>query len=398
MAVRKLKRAWWVDFRFGGERYRKRSPDNSRAGARVYESTLCRKLARGEAIDVDRTNEKEKSQPFETFAWAWFEIYVKNNNKPSEVRAKKSILQTHLVPFLNKIPFNRLSNLKIEEYKAKKIAEGLSNKTINNHLTVLSKCLRTAQDWLDLDRIPKIRQLKIAPQKFDFLSPEESELLVTHAEGVWREMIVLALRTGLRFGELRGLDWSDINWKTGIMTVRRSLTRFGMGSPKNNKERHIPLTGEIFRMLEVRRKAKGTIFTNEKGEPFEENRLRRALLRTCAAAGLRKIHWHVLRHTFASHLAMRGASIRAIQELLGHADIKTTLRYSHLTQSALRETISLLEKNEGERNFGQPAVNRYPIPLADERRSGSQREDFLANIKQKQEPKLLCLSGGDGGS
>ena len=69
---------------------------------------------------------------------------------------------------------------------------------------------------------------------------------------------------------------------------------------------------------------------------------------SCRKAGLREIGWHVLRHTFASHLAMRGAPLKAIQELLGHATIQMTMRYAHLAPEVVNETVRLLDAPSGE--------------------------------------------------
>jgi integrase len=389
MAVRKFKGSWWVDFRFNSIRYRKRSPDNSRAGARVYETTLRSRLAKGEAIDVDWEKEREKIQSFEKFSWTWFEIYVKNNNKISEVKSKESILKAHLVPFFGKTPINGISSLKIEQYKAKKSAQGLSAKTVNNHLTVLNKCLKIAKAWLELDNVPVIKWLKVPPQKYDFLSPKEGQSLLDHAQGIWREMILLAMKTGLRYGELRALVWSDINWNARILTVRRSFCRNVMGSTKSNRERHIPLTGEVCRGLSRRRQNHGLIFSGEDNQPLSNRMLYESLRAVCRKAQLRQIGWHTLRHTFASHLAMAGASMKAIQELMGHSDIKTTLRYAHLTPSVLRNTVELLEPETLTRKFGQPAVNRGQDAGKRDRKFRVKKVLFLPEITQKQEPKLL---------
>jgi integrase len=389
MAVRKLKGSWWVDFRFNNIRYRKRSPDNSHAGARAYETTLRSKLAKGEPIDIDWKKEKEKIQSFEEFAWTWFEIYVKNNNKISEVKSKESILKAHLVPFFGKTPINGISSLKIEQYKAKKLAEGLSAKTVNNHLTVLNKCLKIANSWFELDNVPVIKWLKVPPQKYDFLSPGEGQSLLDHAQGIWREMILLAMKTGLRYGELRALDWSDINWNTRTLTVRRSFCRNVMGSTKSNKERHIPLTGEVCRALSRRSQDHGLIFSGEGKRPLSNKVLYESLRAVCRKAQLRQIGWHTLRHTFASHLAMAGASMKAIQELMGHSDIKTTLRYAHLTPSILRNTVELLEPEGLTQNFGQPAVNRGQDPSKRDGNFGVKKVLFFPERTQKQEPKLL---------
>src|SRR5665213_2729324 len=89
MAVRTMKKSWWVDFRANHTRYRKRSPENSRAGALAYEATLRQKLARGEPIDRVAT---QRDQLFEEFAEKWFNEYVVSNNKYSEQRSKRYVL------------------------------------------------------------------------------------------------------------------------------------------------------------------------------------------------------------------------------------------------------------------------------------------------------------------
>lgn len=121
MSIRKIRNSWWVDFRFDGKRYRRKSPDNTRSGASIYESTLKQKLARGESIDKNNINELEKEKPFRDFAWEWYESYAKNNNKFSEVLSKQSILKAHLVPHFGRTRINSISALQIEKYKTKKL-------------------------------------------------------------------------------------------------------------------------------------------------------------------------------------------------------------------------------------------------------------------------------------
>jgi site-specific recombinase XerD len=111
-------------------------------------------------------------------------------------------------------------------------------------------------------------------------------------------------------------------------------------------------------MLNKYRGKRGYIFSDKYGEPLKDTVCQNNLYRICEEIGLKKTTWHVLRHTFASHLIGAGASIKAIQELLGHRDIQTTMRYAHLAPSALKDTISLLEKTTSIDSFGQPVVNR----------------------------------------
>ena len=103
MAVRKIKNSWWVDFRADYIRYRKRSPENSKAGAEAYEANLRQKLARGERIDKV-VQEPEQGRLFRDFAWQWFKEYVETNNKPSEQRNKRHILHASLVPIFGQMP------------------------------------------------------------------------------------------------------------------------------------------------------------------------------------------------------------------------------------------------------------------------------------------------------
>jgi len=313
------------------------------------------------------------------------------------VRGKKYILESHLIPFFSKSRINQITNLQIEQYKAKKLDSRLSSKTVNNHLTVLAKCLRIAEEWLELEKLPKIKRLKVPPQKFDFLTFKESDLLLRHGDGIWHEMLLTALRTGLRFGELRALDWSDINWATKLLTVRHSLCRFRSikQTPKSNKERHLPLADDVCEAIGKRRTETGLVFGDGEGRPFDKKRLYRELEKICRKSGLRVVTWHILRHTFASHLAMAGAPMKAVQELMGHADITTTLRYAHLSPSTLRETINLLPTKKSMINFGQQAVNTYTNLTKIGELSAFDKAIFLAKNKTKTAPEGHCsvLSG-----
>lgn len=356
MSVRKLRNSWWVDFRFDDIRYRKRSPENSQSGARAYELLLRQRLTHGESINGKK--QKEKPLPtFKEFSDQWFGTYVLTNNKISEQITKRSALKNHLVPFFGNHKLVEISNLQIEEYKAEKLRQGLSPEWINHHLRILGKCLRTAQEWIGLESIPKMKQLKVPPQKFDFLSPDESEQLLDSIQNKkWYTMVLIALRTGLRCGEILGLRWEDVDLDKELLTVRRSVVRNIIGTPKNNRERYIPLTREVCDALRNIKESDGFIFRRPGGKPMSYSTLKYRLHSFCRDIGLRKIGWHALRHTFASHLVAGAVPMRAVQELLGHSDLKTTLRYTHLAPSALRQAVEILGRNY-QQNLGQLVVN-----------------------------------------
>ena len=356
MAVRLIKRSWWVDFRAEYVRYRKRSPENSKAGAKAYEASLRHRLARGERLDPKEPEE----QTFREFAEAWFTDYVITNNKPSEQRQKRLALQTSLVPFFGKMRLSAIGKRDIELYKAHEQQKGWSNKTINNKLTMLRKCLATASEWEAMRNTPPtIKQLKCPPPKTDFLTTDEATSLLAHAEGTTYEMILLALRTGLRQGEIRGLQWEAIDWENRILTVRHSLCDYtqSLTSPKSNRERHVPLADDLYDILCARRRSTGFVFTNAGERPFPQYSHYLALRKVQERAGLRKIGWHTLRHTFATRLAAK-VSLRIVQELLGHSTITMTMRYSHVSAPDLRAAIDVLS-NQARRlpNLGQQVGN-----------------------------------------
>ena len=165
----------------------------------------------------------ERRPTFQKFAWLWFDDYVKPNNKHSEQLAKKYVLTASLIPFFGHMSINQIRGHDIERYKAAQVREGFKNKTITNRLTILNKCLITAYEWLELEGAPpKIKWPKWSLPDIDYLSPDECELLLSHASGVVFEMVLTALRTGMRQGELRGLQWSSLDWLTRSVAVSHS--------------------------------------------------------------------------------------------------------------------------------------------------------------------------------
>lgn len=181
------------------------------------------------------------------------------------------------------------------------------------------------------------------PKLLDF---EEADRLVAGAEeGEWRTMILLGLRTGLRQGELLALRWQDVDLVAGRVLVRQNVVRGHIGTPKSGKGREVPLGDEVRATLKAHRHLRGQyVFCNGNGVMWTKGEAKGPLWKACRKAGLRTISWHVLRHTFASHLVMRGAPLKAVQELLGHSTIQMTMRYAHLGPEIVRDAVKLLDQ------------------------------------------------------
>ena len=353
---------YWIGFRYDKVRYRKSSPVNSYAGAKAYEALIRQKLARGEPITAIVEKPKEVIT-FKEFSKTWLSTYVKNNNRLSEQQHKEGCLRLYLVPFFGKYPLDKISNLDVENFKAKIMKTKLCEASINHFLSTLSTCLKTAVDLGIIKSIPRIKRLRVAPDKFDYLTEEEAELLLAHAEGLIKEMIIFALKTGVRFGELIALDWNDVDFQEKQITIRRSIVRGIMGGTKSNKIRYIPLIQSVSDMLIKRSKDNGFVFLRN-GKPFTQHYCCKKLYQACRKSGLRKIGWHKLRHTFASHLAQRGINVQTIKELLGHASIMTTMRYAHLSPSTLRVAMNVLEPRWSQKiNIGHTVATIDNQPL-----------------------------------
>jgi integrase len=157
-------------------------------------------------------------------------------------------------------------------------------------------------------------------------------------------MIFTALYTGLRFGELVGLMWSDIDFERMVITVQRSFSRGVLGSTKSNKIRKLPLAHNLALLLASKARISKYIFADESGQPIKRHAAQKAMKRLVIRACIKKAGWHTMRHTAASYMANNGVAIQIIQALLGHSDTRTTMRYSHIAPVTMINAVNVLEK------------------------------------------------------
>lgn len=368
------------------ERVRRVSPIQTKKAAKQYEAELRHELLHGTHGKEVNTSGKEDGNPtsrkgkkvptLKEFAREFIRDYAVANNKSSEIETKQMILTQHLVPALGNLRLDQIGPKQIEKYKADKLkkgrvvrqsnnqkpkrqsrkrknkgrkqSKGLSRKTLNNHLAVLRKLLDVAVEWEILAHLPRIKWLKVEEPEFDFLTFREADRLIESADPEFKAMIHVALKSGLRLGELRGLTWDSVDLVGGKLVVRRAVVRGKMVSPKSGKKREVPLCDATIRVLKAHRHLKSKqVFCQADGKALTKNMCKWPLWRACRRAGLRQISWHVTRHSYASHLAMLGVPLKVIQELLGHARIDTSLRYSHLSPDVKRDAVQLLGRTNG---------------------------------------------------
>ncbi len=265
MTVRREKRRdtgttrmfWMVDVNFTHpdgrrQRVRKVAPVQTRRGAEAYERELRTSLLAG-----THGREEVAVPKLKQFAKEFLDGYARANNKPSEVAAKEWILRLHLVPMFGSKRLDEIRPRDIGRYKADKLDAGLTASTINKQLMTLGKLLRVAVEWGVLKSAPKVKRLRAPKPEFDFLDFGEAARLVDAVDPEWRCMVVVALNTGLRLGELMGLRWDDCDLKIGRMMVRRSAWKSSVDTPKSGKSREMPLNGVAFSALKAHRHLRG---------------------------------------------------------------------------------------------------------------------------------------------
>jgi integrase len=356
------KGGWEIDIMIrldNGQKYRERrkAPVESRSGALKWGQQRERHLLKHgpdpvapsvTTSPVLEVEEKKEVPTLAEFAPRFIEEHARaNRQKPSSIDSIHSSLRTHLLPAFGSKQLDELTQEDLQRFKAKR--SKLAAKTLNNHLSILRTMLRTAVAWGVIERMPiEIKQLKVTQPSIEFFDFDEFEALVAAAETIdprTHLAVLLGGEAGLRSGEIRALEWSSIDFRRQTLTVERNEWYGQVTLPKHDKIRTVPMTKRLARALHEYRHLQGPrVLYKDGGRSLTVHTIREWLTAACREAGLTFKSPHCLRHSFCSHLAMRGAPVRSIQELAGHTDLQTTQRYMHLTPAALEGAIRLLDQ------------------------------------------------------
>ena len=348
VTVRRYKSGGWeVDIAFrlpDGTRHRERSkaPSSSKSAAQRWGEDRERHL-----LIHGLPTKKREVPTLETFAPRFLDEHARaNQQKLGGIAHKDGILRNHLLPMLGTKPLDAIS---LEDVQRLKRALGdRVPKTVNNVLTVLSTLLKKAVEWGVVEHVPcAIRLLKTSQGSVEFYDFNEYDRLIQAAHALDSTTLVCVLLggdAGLRSGEMRALRWRDVNQDTKQVCVERNDWRGHVSTTKGGRLRHVPMTTRLAFALRDHRHLRGPlVLTGSDGGRLSESAVVVRVRRAARQAGLENTGPHILRHTFCSHLAMRGAPARAIQELAGHRDLMTTQRYMHLSVATIDNAIRLLE-------------------------------------------------------
>jgi len=297
-------------------------------------------------------------------------------------KASLSLIQSAFARFLD-LPVDTISVEVIEQWRSKKRQDkGLKASSLNRQITAL----RAALNWgvkrgiIEANNMTQLERLREddSDTKVRYLSQKEQERLDAALDAreermkaerdnhnAWlaernepllsdlkecafvdylKPMVITTLNTGIRRGSLFQLLWSDINFQEGILTVRPAIVKGGV---KGGKIIHIPMNATLTNTLTAWKEQTGRddndlIFPSPKTGGVMDN-CRKAWANLLKEANIENFRWHDMRHDFASQLVMKGVDLNTVRELLGHADMKMTLRYAHLAPQVKRAAVEMLD-------------------------------------------------------
>jgi integrase len=361
---------------------------NTRVAAEEAERAHIQRAIRG-AHGAAKSKEVTTLKKFlEDVWWPKFRIGggKRGMNQPTSLREKDGHIRLHLVPHIGHLRLDQVTNERVMELfgklrlqgftkqgrrptsatpaaarKRKQRAlghgieeqerqrqpkkRGLGEKSVRNIRATLRTALSYAVRWGYLQVMPELPEVVVAETGFDWYEPHEAAKLVAAARDAWeRALLLFALHTGTRLGEQRALRWADVDFELARIYVRRSApTGFDtIKAPKSNRQRWVDLTPELAAALRTIRHRAELVFCRDDGSMMRPGQFHEVLWAAQRRAGLRRIKWHDLRHSYASILASGRMPLFLIRGLLGHSSVKMTERYAHLAASQTAAYMPLL--------------------------------------------------------
>jgi len=334
MAVRAKKRkdgsiAWYYNIMIKGVRYR------GIGGTTKTQALRTQDKIRSLVISGQYEDEKKVKNPkIQKFAEVYLDRRQHLKSKKRDILSVKTLLQFFKGNHLSDITPNT-----IEDYIAYRLKVGVKNGTINRELACLKHMYNLAIKWGDARKNPVslVKFLKEPPGRTRYLTNDEANLLLDCSMEHLHPIILTALNTGMRLGEILNLTWDRVYIDHVIDPY------IELKETKNNKNRFVPLSDDMikmFRELKIKNGHSNFVFLSIHGQRLQS--VRKPFENAVKKAGILDFRFHDLRHTFASHFIMNGGDLLTLKEILGHSSLVMVQRYAHLGAAHKRRQINYL--------------------------------------------------------
>jgi len=326
---------YYIDYYYQGRRIREKIGTSKKLGERVLAKRKV-EMAENRYLDV----RKQKNVKFEELSSEYFETHSKRYKRSwkSDVHNIKNLNSF----FSGKYLYEIIPKL-IEDYMHNRINDKvtkdrkISPATVNRELACLKHMFNKAIEWdmLYSNPMKKIKLFKENNKRIRYLEKEQIDTLLNNCSDLLESVVIIALNTGMRKGEIFNLKWRDMNFNMNLIYLIET---------KNNERREIPMNTLVRNtLIKVRKHPESPyVFTEKNGRKLAPGYFRKSFLTALKKSGIKDFRFHDLRHTFASHLVMSGIDLNTVRELMGHKSIEMTLRYSHLSPDHKRRAVEVL--------------------------------------------------------
>lgn len=340
MGVYRIGDRWYIDLYVDGRR--KRKAIGSRKEAENALTAVKADILRGEF-----KFKRESKLHFEAFANDYLD-HVKTNKKKSWQRDDNSL--KFLKSYFGGMLLSKISPWDIEEYKRKRLDGEITIKlesearkrkewkvkpaTINRELACLKHMFTLAKKWKMADENPVKEVQFFQEQQIEMriLTRDEIDRLVSCANSRLKPILIIALNTGMRKGEILRLRWTDVDFENQFLFLKQT---------KSNRPRKIPMSHLVTETLRSLKREGEFVFSNPKsGKPLSD--LQTGFKAACSKAAIGDLRFHDLRHTAATHMVIGGIDLVTVKEILGHATIQMTMRYAHPTPENKKHAVDVL--------------------------------------------------------
>jgi len=332
MGLFKRGQVWWMSLTYDGKHYRRSTETENRKLAQRIFDKVKGEIAEGKWFERLPGEDKTLQDMMEKYL-------VEHASKKAAFGRFKTCAK-NLTASMGDLTLTKVTPKVINAYKTKRAESGVKPATINRELACLSKAFSLAVkewEWLNGNPVSRVSREKENNKRDRWLTHEEEEKLIKVSPNWLRELIVFALNTGMRMGEIISLTWEAVDLNRKTVTVVKS---------KNDERRTIPINEIVLELLKARSKVRlikpDLVFFSQTNELYKNYNIGRAFTYVGRKAGIKDFTFHDLRHTFATRLVQSGVDLYRVSNLLGHKSLSMTQRYSHHCPDSLRGAVDIL--------------------------------------------------------